>query len=132
MAGIVNLLAQSLAEATEECGELVDLLDEIRGALKRNLPAPEEELREQVRLTVLELDAMLASDDRKGVNAGETVQEHARRVVRAIGIALPEVRDLLTQGQLEPAIAGEIHAELVSCLETFLPELRVCLPHPHD
>jgi hypothetical protein len=129
VAGIVNVLAQSLSEATEECGEMVDMLDEIRGALKRNLPASQEDLREQVRLTILELDAMLASDDTKGVAAAETVQQHARRVVRAIGIALPEVRDLLAQGQLEPTVAGEIHSELVSCLEAFLPELRDCLPH---
>jgi hypothetical protein len=132
VAGILNVLTQALVDATEECGELVDLLDEMRGALKRNLPAPEEDLREQVRLTILELDAMLARDDREGGAAAETVQEHACRVIRAIRIALPEMRDLLAQGRLEPTIAGELHRELVSFLEGFVPELRDCLPQSRD
>jgi len=128
----VNVLAQTLAEATEEYGELADLLQEMRGALHRSLRAPEEDLRERVRQTVRELDAMLVRDDGKTAAAAETVQEHARRVSGAIRIALPEVRDLLAQGRLEPRIAGEIHTELVSFLEVFLPGLRGCLPHPRD
>ena len=132
MPGIVHLFAETLAEAGEEYGELADLLNEIRGALHQSLRAPEEDLRQQVRQTVGELDAMLARDDGKPPTAAETVQEHACRVSRAVRIALPEVRDLLAQGRLEPTIAGEIHTELVSFLEAFLPELRHCLPHPRD
>ena len=132
MAGLVNVLAQTLAEATEEYGELADLLQEMRGALHRSLRAPEEDLREQVRQTVRELDAMLVRDDGKAAAARETIQEQACRISRAIRIALPEVRDLLVQDQLEPRVAIEIHTELVSFLETFLPELRNCLPHRRD
>lgn len=131
MPGIANVVAETLAEAVEEYAELADLLNEMRGALHRSLRAPEEDLRDQVRQTVRELDAMLARDD-GGVAVPETVQEHACRVSRAIRIALPEVRDLLAQGRLEPRVAGEIHMELVAFLEAFLPELRVCLPHPRD
>jgi len=132
MAGLVYVLAQTLAEATEEYGELADLLREMRGALHRSLRAPEEDLREQVRQTVRELEAMLGRDDGKTATAPETIQEHACRVSRAIRLALPEVRDLLAQGRLEPRVAREIHTELVSFLETFLPELRGCLPPPRD
>lgn len=132
MPGIVHLFAETLAEAGEEYGELADLLNEIRGALHRSLRVPEEDLRQQVRQTVGELDAMLARGDGKPPAADETVQEHACRVSRAVRIALPEVRDLLAQGRLEPTIAGEIHTELVSFLEAFLPDFRRCLPHPHD
>jgi hypothetical protein len=71
MGGTVNVLAQALAEAAEACGDLVDMLDEIRAALKRSLRAPEEDLREQVRLTILELEAMLARDGRKEAAAAE-------------------------------------------------------------
>ena len=60
------------------------------------------------------------------------MQEHACRVTRAIRIALPEVRDLLAQGRLEPTGAGEIQMELITFLEAFLPDLRACLPHPRD
>jgi hypothetical protein len=130
VAGIVNVVAQTLAEATEEYGELADLLQEISGALHRSLRAPEEDLREQVRQTVGELNAMLVRDGK--ATAAETVHEHACRVSQAIRIALPEVRDLLAQGRLEPRLAGEIHSELVGFLEAFLPGLRDCLPHPRD
>src|SRR5438045_1895268 len=132
VAGIVNVLAQTLAEAAEEYGELADLLQEMRGALHRCLRAPEEDLRDQVRQTIHELDAMLVHDDGKTAAAPETIQEHAGRVSRAVRIALPEVRDLLAQGRLEPRLAGEIHTELVTFLEAFLPGLRDCLPHPRD
>jgi hypothetical protein len=84
-----------------------------------------------VRQTVSELDVLLARDDGSAA-APETVHEQACRVSQAIRIALPEVRDLLAQGRLEPRTAGEIHTELVRFLEAFLPELRACLPHPHD
>ena len=103
----------------------------MRGALHLSLRAPEEDLREQVRQTVSELDAMLVRDDGKA-EAPETIREHACRLSQAIRIALPEVRDLLAQGRLEPRLAGEIHSELVGFLEVFLPGLRDCLPHPRD
>lgn len=132
MAGLVNVLAQTLAEAAEEHEELADLLQEMRGALHRSLRAPEEDLREQVRQTVGELDAMLVPDEETPAAARETIQEHACRISRAVRIALPEVRDLLAQGRMEPRVAGEIRTELVSFLEEFLPELRHCLSHPRD
>ena len=37
MAEIVKVMAETLAEAAEECGEMTDLLREIRGALHRSL-----------------------------------------------------------------------------------------------
>ena len=132
VAGIVTVLAQTLAEASEEYGELADLLQEMRGALHRSLRAPEEDLREQVRQTVRELEALLARDDGKPEPAAETVSEHAGRLSRAIRVALPELRDLLAQGRLAPSRAAEIHAELVSFLEAFLPELRAGLPQARD
>jgi ABC-type transporter Mla subunit MlaD len=132
MAGIMKVLAGTLDEAKEECGELADLLHEIRGALHRNLRAPEEDLREQVRESVRELDAMLAGDGKKALSAEESDQEQVCRVSQAIRVALPEVRDLLAQRRLEPTVARRVQAELVSFLEAFLPELRDCLPHPRD
>lgn len=132
MPGIVHVVAETLAEAREEYGELADLLQEMRGALRRSLRAPEEDLRDQVRLTVHELDAMLAHDKEAAENLTENVQEQACRISRAIRVALPEVRDLLSQGRLEPAVASKVHTELVSFLEAFLPELRSCLPRPQD
>ena len=131
MAGMVNVVAQTLAEAAEEYAELADLLQEMRGALHLSLRAPEEDLREQVRQTVGELDAMLVRDDGNAA-APESVQQHACRVSQAIRIALPEVRDLLAQGRLEPRLAAGIQMELVTFLEAFLPGLRDCLPHPRD
>jgi hypothetical protein len=130
--GIVHVVAETLAEAREEYGELADLLQEMRGALRRSLRGPEEDLRDQVRLTVQELDAMLAHDKGTTENPTENVQEQAGRISRAIRAALPEVRDLLSEGRLEPAVASKVHTELVSFLDGFLPELRQCLPHPRD
>jgi hypothetical protein len=132
MAGIMKVLASTLAEAAEECGELTDLLHEIRGALQRRIRAPEEDLRDQVRQTVRELDAILAGDKDKAADARESVQEEACRISLAIRVALPEVLHLLAQGRLEPTVAREVHTELLSFLEAFVPELRDCLPHPRD
>jgi hypothetical protein len=132
MAGILQVMAGTLADAADECGEVADLLREIRGALHRSLRAPEEELREQVRLAVRELDVMLAGDHDEAVEEKEGVEAQARRISLAIRVALPEVRDLLSQHPLEPSVASELHTELVRFLEAFLPELRHCLPNPRD
>jgi hypothetical protein len=132
MAGIMKVMAGSLAEAAEECGEVADLLREIRGALHRSIKAPEEDLRETVCQAVRELDAMLAGDGNRAVAEEEGVREQVHRVSLAIRVALPEVLDILSQGRLEPTVACEVHNDLVSFLEGFLPELRACLPHPHD
>ncbi len=132
MAGIVSVMAGTLAEAASECEELADLLRELRGALHRKLRAPEEDLRDQVRQTVRELDVMLAGDKDKPTDADESVQEQACRISLAIRVALPEVRDLLALGRLEPTVARELHTELLRFLEAFVPELRDCLPHPSD
>jgi hypothetical protein len=132
MAGIMKVIAGTLEEAAEECGELADLLREIRGGLHRNLRAPEEDLREQVRESVRELDAILGGDGDKSLSAEESVQEQVCRVSLAIRVALPEVRDLLAQRRMEPTVARRVQAELVGFLEAFLPELRECLPHPRD
>ena len=62
----------------------------------------------------------------------EGVEEQARRISLAIRVALPEVRDILAQHRIEPAVGCEVHTELVSFLEAFLPNLRHCLPNPRD
>jgi hypothetical protein len=132
MAGIMQVMAGTLADAADECEEVADLLREIRGSLHRSIRAPEEDLREQVRLAVSELDVMLAGDEDKEPDEQEGIEEQARRVSLAIQVALPEVRDILAQHRIEPAVACEVHRQLVSFLEAFLPELRHCLPNPRD
>jgi hypothetical protein len=130
MAGIMKVMAGTLADAAEECGEVADLLREIRGALHRSIRAPEEDLREQVRLAVRELDVMLADAENEEPDEQEGIEEQARRISLAIQVALPEVRDILAQHRIEPAVACEVQQQLMSFLEAFLPELRHCLPNP--
>jgi len=132
MAGILQVMAGTLDDAAEECQEIIDLLREVRGALHRSIKAPEEDLREQVRLAVSELDVMLAGDADEGMGEEEGTEAQARRLSLAIRVALPEVRDLLARRRLEAAVARELHTELVQFLEAFLPELRHCLPHPGE
>jgi hypothetical protein len=132
MAGIINVMAGTLADAADECSEVADLLREIRGALHRSIKAPEEDLRENVCYAVRELDAMLAGDGGQAVAEEEGVQNQVNRVSVAIRVALPEILGILSQGRLEPTVACEVRNDLVSFLEAFLPQLRECLPHPRD